>query len=495
MVGFPTTGGWRLLHSKTGGVDLYPATDAPVVARMRAAGAVILGKDQHSGLERDRQPRQRQLGGPHLQRGRPRVPARRIERWNGDGGRGELRGAWALPRRRAARSRTRPPRRGWSASSRPSRSCRTWACCRCRACATWSARLRRCVRDAALALDALAGFTMADPKTIAGIGRQASGRLRGQSQAGRAARQAHRHIWPGVAQPAALGGGDGALSRARSARSRRRAQFWSRIRSPARASPTDGRRPCRARNMTRAASNRCPTISANISSGSDPTRRSRPSPSSRPRPRPRIRSRRAGVLSYMPRLPAFNACLADPTKPPDMSAFIALREKHLAIFNEVFATASAGRRDLSADARAACRARGQGHHPRDDSQRDQHRRPARRHVACRVLRLGLAVQPDRGRPAMERSRTPRHHICLRTSHPPSKTAHAQPLVTLPGLEMVSAQRGSRPRSRYAVGRLTCRSRSPGSANRMAASRRPCRALRNAAARPEPRRRYNSSRGR
>jgi len=41
----------------------------------------------------------------------------------------------------------------------------------------------------------------------------------------------------------------------------------------------------------------------------------------------------------MPRLPAFNACLADPTKPPDMSAFIALREKHLAIFNEVFAKA------------------------------------------------------------------------------------------------------------------------------------------------------------
>src|SRR6195952_5232735 len=44
MVGFPTTAGWRLLHSKTGGVDLMPATDAPVVARMRAAGAIILGK-------------------------------------------------------------------------------------------------------------------------------------------------------------------------------------------------------------------------------------------------------------------------------------------------------------------------------------------------------------------------------------------------------------------------------------------------------------------
>ena len=46
MAGFPTTGGWRLLHSKTGGVDLYPATDAPVVARMRAAGSLL-----HGGLE------------------------------------------------------------------------------------------------------------------------------------------------------------------------------------------------------------------------------------------------------------------------------------------------------------------------------------------------------------------------------------------------------------------------------------------------------------
>ena len=44
MVGFPTTAGWKLLYSGTGGVDLLPATDSPVVARMRAADAVILGK-------------------------------------------------------------------------------------------------------------------------------------------------------------------------------------------------------------------------------------------------------------------------------------------------------------------------------------------------------------------------------------------------------------------------------------------------------------------
>lgn len=44
MVGFPTTGGWSLLSSRTGGIDLFPAEDSDVVARMRAAGCVVLGK-------------------------------------------------------------------------------------------------------------------------------------------------------------------------------------------------------------------------------------------------------------------------------------------------------------------------------------------------------------------------------------------------------------------------------------------------------------------
>ncbi len=44
MVGFPTTAGWKLLYSGTGGIDLMPGTDSPVVARMRAADAVIIGK-------------------------------------------------------------------------------------------------------------------------------------------------------------------------------------------------------------------------------------------------------------------------------------------------------------------------------------------------------------------------------------------------------------------------------------------------------------------
>jgi Asp-tRNA(Asn)/Glu-tRNA(Gln) amidotransferase A subunit family amidase len=44
MAGLPTTAGWKPLSSRAGGIDLIPETDSAVVARLRAAGAVILGK-------------------------------------------------------------------------------------------------------------------------------------------------------------------------------------------------------------------------------------------------------------------------------------------------------------------------------------------------------------------------------------------------------------------------------------------------------------------
>lgn len=44
VVGLPSTFGWARLSSKLGGIDLMPERDAPVVSRLRAAGAVILGK-------------------------------------------------------------------------------------------------------------------------------------------------------------------------------------------------------------------------------------------------------------------------------------------------------------------------------------------------------------------------------------------------------------------------------------------------------------------
>jgi len=42
--GLPSTAGYDRFYSGTGGIDLIPETDAPVVARLRAAGAIIIGK-------------------------------------------------------------------------------------------------------------------------------------------------------------------------------------------------------------------------------------------------------------------------------------------------------------------------------------------------------------------------------------------------------------------------------------------------------------------
>lgn len=44
VAGLPTTAGWSGFSVRSGGVSLIPSHDAPVVARLRAAGAVILGK-------------------------------------------------------------------------------------------------------------------------------------------------------------------------------------------------------------------------------------------------------------------------------------------------------------------------------------------------------------------------------------------------------------------------------------------------------------------
>jgi Asp-tRNA(Asn)/Glu-tRNA(Gln) amidotransferase A subunit family amidase len=42
VAGLPTTGGW--LSAQAGGINLVPSHDAPVVARLRRAGAIIIGK-------------------------------------------------------------------------------------------------------------------------------------------------------------------------------------------------------------------------------------------------------------------------------------------------------------------------------------------------------------------------------------------------------------------------------------------------------------------
>ena len=53
VAGLPSTAGWAPLASAAGGVDLIPERDAPVVARLRAAGAVILGKTNIPAFSHD----------------------------------------------------------------------------------------------------------------------------------------------------------------------------------------------------------------------------------------------------------------------------------------------------------------------------------------------------------------------------------------------------------------------------------------------------------
>jgi amidase len=44
MAGYPTTMGWAPLSKEKGGIELIPEFDAPVVARLKQAGAIILGR-------------------------------------------------------------------------------------------------------------------------------------------------------------------------------------------------------------------------------------------------------------------------------------------------------------------------------------------------------------------------------------------------------------------------------------------------------------------
>ena len=232
------------------------------------------------------------------------------------------------------RSRTRLPRKGWSASSRPSRSCRTSACCRFRACATGSARWQVRAGCGAGARRAL-GLHHGRSKDGRRNWPQASRRLCGQSQAGRATGKTRWHLWARVAH-LPLSDEATAFIAAPLPRSRRKAQFLSRPPSPALALPTCGRRPCRARNMTRAASSHCLTT-RQISRAARTRRRDQDlrGVCGRDQGRGSVRADGGPPLHVASRGVQCLPCRPD--EPAHMSAFIALRERHLSIFNEVFA--------------------------------------------------------------------------------------------------------------------------------------------------------------
>src|SRR3984957_3928680 len=174
MVGFPTTGGWSLLYSQAGGVDLLPGTDSPVVARMRAAGCAILGKTNLPVLSSTGSHANASGPGPTLSAVDPAVMP--------GGSRAGMATAVAASlavlglAEETGGSIQNPASAQALVGIKP-----TFALVPNVGVFPLSGLrdvvgpIARCVRDAALALDILAGYTAEDPKTIASIGHMPKG--------------------------------------------------------------------------------------------------------------------------------------------------------------------------------------------------------------------------------------------------------------------------------------------------------------------------------
>ena len=337
MVGFPTTAGWSLLHGKAGGVDLMPGTDSPVVARMRAAGCVILGKTNVPVLSATGSHANDSWAGPTLNAaGRGFLP--------GGSSAGtatavaasmavlglaeETGGSIQNPASAQALVGIKP-----SFALVPNAGVMPLSGLR-----DVVGPIARCVRDAALTLDVLAGYTAEDPKTIAGVGHRPKG-----GYASRLHPEALRGKRIGLYGP---GWRNQPLSE-------EAATLYDRTKGELEAQGAVlVEDPFRGSGF---ADLRTPTLpSAEFDArGLESVPYDMQKYLERLGPQAALRTfaefARAtakedafgpsGVLSFVSHLPQFAACLADPGRPPDLSEFIAAREAYLAIFDAVFAEA------------------------------------------------------------------------------------------------------------------------------------------------------------
>ena len=174
MVGFPTTAGWSLLYSKTGGIDLMPGTDSPVVARMKAADTVILGKTNVPVLSHTGSHANDSWAGPTLNAAAPDL----LPGGSSAGTATAVAASLAVLglAEETGGSIQNPASAQGLVGIKPS-----FALVPNAGVMPLSANrdvvgpIARCVRDAALTLDVLAGYTSEDPKTIAGVGHKPRG--------------------------------------------------------------------------------------------------------------------------------------------------------------------------------------------------------------------------------------------------------------------------------------------------------------------------------
>jgi len=334
MVGFPTTGGWSLLYSKTGGVDLMPGTDSPVVARMRAAGCVILGKTNIPVLSHTGSHANDSWAGPTLNAaGRGFLP--------GGSSAGtatavaasmavlglaeETGGSIQNPASAQALVGIKP-----SFALVPNAGVMPLSGLR-----DVVGPIARCVRDAALTLDVLAGYTAEDPKTVAGVGHRPKG-----GYASRLHPEALRGKRIGLYGPGWRNQplSDEAAALYGRAKGELEAQGAVLVEDPFRGSGfADLRTPTlplaefdarglesvpydMQKYLERLGPDAALRTFAEFAAATAKEDAFGPS----------------GVLSFAPHLAQFAACLADPARPPDMSEFIAAKEAYLDILDAVF---------------------------------------------------------------------------------------------------------------------------------------------------------------
>jgi Asp-tRNA(Asn)/Glu-tRNA(Gln) amidotransferase A subunit family amidase len=170
FAGLPSTAGWARLASAAGGVDLIPERDAPVVARLRAAGAVILGKTNIPAFSHDGARANSSWDGPTFN-----AVDRRIAPGASSAGTATaVSGSFAVVglAEETGGSIQNPGAAQSLVSVKP-----TFALVPNTGVAPLAGSTRdvvgphaRTATDAALLLDVLAGYTVEDPKTVAAIG-------------------------------------------------------------------------------------------------------------------------------------------------------------------------------------------------------------------------------------------------------------------------------------------------------------------------------------
>jgi amidase len=333
MAGFPTTAGWSLLYSKTGGVDLIPARDAPVVARMRAAGAIMLGKTNVPVLSHSGTHANDSWAGPTVNVVMPdRVPggssagtAAAVASAMAVLGLAEETGGSIQNPASAQDLVGIKPTIGLvpNAGVVPLSGNRDVV-----------GPIARCVRDAALCLDVLAGYSSEDPKTLASVGRRPAGGYTASLSADALKGKRIGLYGPGWrAQPLS----DEATRLYERAREELRSAGAVLVDDPFAGSgfaelrkPTPPLANFDARGMESIPYDLQKYLErlgpdSPLKSFADFARATASQDALGP----------SGVLGFMHSLPQFVTALADPSYPPDISEFIELKERYLRIFDEV----------------------------------------------------------------------------------------------------------------------------------------------------------------